>query len=379
MVRMQERSVCHIFEAIGNRSAIGKVAMAGVRAALDAGFRVTVVARYLDETLRPDVEWLVLDVPKRLFILQWLTARHYIRRALGGRRFDLIHAHQPQVAALADVFQCHYLTRVAHERQCLDSSDGARGAFNRLQQLAVMPVEDRYYKNWKPKTKMLFNSRLTQKDFHRLYGKPSDERILIYSCPPYEQISSEQRRKARLKFLGSGYDGIVVGHMGGLNERKGYRRVVNALKGQRDIFFLLGGPFCEGFKAPEMDGHFKSVGMVNDIAGFYSACDILIVPSLYESFGLVASEALAYGVPVIATEEVGALPHLEEYRAGVAWHPGDPLAPLIREVCARRNEFIAGGKKMVEDFGAEACARRLIAIYKEVIDTKEVSEDVVWN
>src|SRR4051812_1647014 len=98
--------------------------MAQVRTALTAGWRVSVVAKFLDESLHDDVEWLRLYVPPRLFFVQWATARHFIRQALGARAFDVVHAHQPQVASLSDVFQCHFLTRVAHERGCLENRSG---------------------------------------------------------------------------------------------------------------------------------------------------------------------------------------------------------------------------------------------------------------
>ena len=56
-------TLCMVFEAIGNMSAIAKIAMADVQIALDAGYRVTVVAKFLDESLRDRVEWLKLTVP----------------------------------------------------------------------------------------------------------------------------------------------------------------------------------------------------------------------------------------------------------------------------------------------------------------------------
>ena len=48
-------TLCMIFEAIGPYNAIGRVAMDGIRAALDAGWRVTVVAKRLDESLQSKV------------------------------------------------------------------------------------------------------------------------------------------------------------------------------------------------------------------------------------------------------------------------------------------------------------------------------------
>ena len=49
---------------------------------------------------------------------------------------------------------------------------------------------------------------------------------------------------------------------------------------------------------------------------YYSAADVLVVPSLYESFGLVGLEALACGTPVVATP-VGAMESiLQQGRTG---------------------------------------------------------------
>ena len=140
-----------IHEAIGNQSAIAKVAAAGVRIALDAGWRVSVVAKYLDPELAGQVEWLRLVVPPRLFFVQWTTAELFIRAALGGRHFDVVHAHQPQVAALSDVFQCHFLTRVAYERKCLEERTTLRARIVRLQQQGVLYAEDHYYQRWNRK------------------------------------------------------------------------------------------------------------------------------------------------------------------------------------------------------------------------------------
>ena len=73
---------------------------------------------------------------------------------------------------------------------------------------------------------------------------------------------------------------------------------------------LMGGQYTDGFVAPELAGRFRAVGVVTDTDSFYAACDVLVVPSYFEPLGLVAFEAAARGLPVIATAEVAALPHL---------------------------------------------------------------------
>jgi len=186
-----------IFESIGRHSAIGKVAMADVQIALDAGFDVSVVAKHLDESLQAQVQWLKLAVPPRIFLLKWLTARTAIERALGGRTFDNVHAHQPQAASLSDVFQCHYLTRAAYELNCLESRPGLRPAFIRWQEHAVLRAEDRYYRRWNPATHMLFVSPLVRNQFQKFYGLPPRQNVVINPFPPIAFPSDERRRTAR--------------------------------------------------------------------------------------------------------------------------------------------------------------------------------------
>ena len=59
---------------------------------------------------------------------------------------------------------------------------------------------------------------------------------------------------------------------------------------------------------------------------YYSASDALVVPSLYESFGLVAVEALACGTPVIASGvgELGSL--VQKGKNGFTFHPSNPTS-----------------------------------------------------
>lgn len=369
-----------VYDAIANgHGSIPQIALGYVKVALEAGWRVTCVARDIDESIRSEVEWLPLYVPPLLFLVQWLSARRNITAALGGRKFDVMHVHQAQIAALGDVMQCHFLTRTAWERGSLEQGRGLKASLTRFQQSGVMLAEDRYFRAWNPQTRMLFNSTLTRQEFIRLYGKPPREEVFLCDAPPFQPASDDERKQARAALLGpdagQGVRQLVVGYLGGTDRRKGYQRLIAAMQGARrdgdELFLLLGGPGSEGLQVPELRARFKSLGMVGDTAQFYAACDVFMVPSLFEPFGLVATEAAARGVPVIATEEVGALPHLLEFGAGARWAPGEPLAPLCRDLAARRFAFNAGAARLSETFSTQRQGDRLLQIYHEVRTAKQ--------
>ena len=356
-----------VYDAIADgRGSIPHIALGYVKLALDAGWRVTCVAGDLDDSVRDRVEWLPLTIPPKGFLIQWLSARRNIRAAIGDRKFDVIHAHQAQIAALGDVMQCHFLTRVALERHCLESRSGLKHRFRRAQQMAVVRAEDRYFRGWNPRTRMLFDSELTRQEFARLYGMPPREEVFLYDMPPIQFPDGAARAAARRALVGAENRQLVVGFLGGRDKRKGYERLIPAVREDKELFLLVGGPGSENWQVPELGTRFKSLGMVKDLARFYAACDVVMVPSLFEPFGLVATEAAAAGVPVIATPEVGALPHLLEYGAGAAWQPDQPLGELARDVAGRRAEFNQGARRMAQAYSAAQQGARLLQIYDEI-------------
>lgn len=370
------RTLCMVHNAVGTQNAIAKIAFGSVRHALDAGWRVTVVAQHLDRSLVNEVEWLPLYVPPRLFLLQWLVARSTIQAAMRGRAFDVLHVHQAQVAALADVMQCHFLTRRAFEQDCLEQRRGFGPAAVRAQQLGVLRAEDYYYRRWNPRTRMLFNSERTRQDFHGLYGTPAREAVLPCPSPPLRFVTPEERMAARRALLGPAYDSsrIVVGYLGGLEERKGCRRLIEAVEAEPHLFLLMGGLYSENFvPSHSLRGRCQAVGTLHNAAleQFYAACDVVALPSRYEPFGMVAVEAAARGLPVIATPEVGAIPHLLPFEVATLWHANTPLGPVVREARKRCSGFTDRAARMDASLGEKAYGQYLLSVYEQILEEKK--------
>ena len=367
---IRQPTLCMVHNTIGTQSSIAKIALWGVQQALNAGWQVTVVANDIDKSLLNDVEWLPLYVPPKAFLVQWLAARKTIQAALGTRKFDVLHVHQAQVAALADVMQCHFLTRVAYEQHCLESRKGLKPALARLQQQGVLYAEDYYYHHWNPSTRMLFCSELIQQEFHRLYESPKQESILVNFCPQIDFPAPETRRQARSRLIPNDFNGVVVGYLGGVDERKGYRRLLKGIERCKNTFLLFGGPGSKGFIPPAVTGRFYSVGVVQNLSEFFAACDVLVVPSYFDPCPVVVFEAASQGLPVIASRGVGNLPNLLEYEAGLAWEDDEPLEGLLQKSVDSRIEFQAGAVKMTASLAETSQGQKLIGIYNKVLQEK---------
>jgi glycosyltransferase involved in cell wall biosynthesis len=361
---MTARSVCITYNNVDDSTSIGKVAKWAAQQALEAGWSVTVVARDLDPVLADDVEFVPLYIPPRLHLVQWLAARVAFLRAIRGRRFDVVHVHQAQLAADADIMQCHYLSRPAYERGGFLGSAGLRNRVRHGEQYAVMLAEDRYLRHWNPGTSMLFDSELLRDEFHRLYGPLARESVLLYPAPAVaEEID---RVAARAEYAREAGQRPVVGFLGGSDPRKGLDLLLPAIAESPDLFLLAGGAGSEDLDGGSLDGRYRGLGHVDDVATFLAACDALIVPSRFEPFGLVCFEAAAAGVPVIATQSVGALQTLLAFNAGLQWDPLQPLAPLVEEVMQQRRKYADAARQMAATHSADIQGQRLLKAYEDV-------------
>jgi D-inositol-3-phosphate glycosyltransferase len=107
---------------------------------------------------------------------------------------------------------------------------------------------------------------------------------------------------------------------------------------------------------------------------YYSAAEVVVVPSQYESFGMVALEAMACGTPVVASQVGGLAFLIQNGINGFTVPVDDPrsLATCIEnildddELCQKigKQAFITA-----QNYSWERIANRIIALYQEVLDT----------
>lgn len=137
---------------------------------------------------------------------------------------------------------------------------------------------------------------------------------------------------------GSGGGGLSLFSVGSLTPRKGYADLVRALThvsgawrltiaGSRDLAPDHAHEIETMIATSGLSDRILLAGAMNasEIAAGYASADLFVTPSHFEGFGMAIAEAIAHGLPVIATREVaaaGALPAT----AGLTYPAGDALA-----------------------------------------------------
>ena len=110
------------------------------------------------------------------------------------------------------------------------------------------------------------------------------------------------------------------------------------------------------------------------LAVLYSAADVMVVPSIRESFGQTASEAMACGTPVVAFGATGLLDIVEHQHNGYLARPYDPLDlaegiawVLSRDEANARTLANNARKTAVSRFSIEAMTSSYIALFRDVL------------
>ena len=117
---------------------------------------------------------------------------------------------------------------------------------------------------------------------------------------------------------------------------------------------------------------FRVLGYVDDTAAVLSASDVFVLASLVEGLPIALLEAMAIGLPVVATAVGGTPTAVTDGVEGRLVPSGQPdaLAAAIGEVASepeRRASMGAAAALRVRDFDIERAARHLESLYAEIL------------
>jgi len=174
-------------------------------------------------------------------------------------------------------------------------------------------------------------------------------------------------------------DAVVVGTLGRLVDSKGVDILLAAVatlsKNRPTLRCVVvgDGPAETRLKeaAAELGiGHsVVFAGFVEDPYSWLAALDVFALPTLLESFGLAALEAMAAGVPVVASRTGGVPEVVTDGRTGLLVKPGDSaelasaIATMLDDPTAARRLTVAAREAARTEFSIAAMAEATAAVY----------------
>lgn len=216
---------------------------------------------------------------------------------------------------------------------------------------------------------------------------PADKISVVHYGIDFAWLSDDDIEAARQHLraaLGVDADALLLGIVCRLVEQKGIPYALEALRRLRAEYpqahLVIAG---DGEKAAELRRLAAALGVADrvhwlgwrsDAADLMAAFDVLLVPSLWEGFGLVLLEAMSRRVPVIASR-VSAIPEvIVNGESGILIPPRDvdaltqAIARLLTDRALRKYMGLLGAARLEEHFSVERMITSTLAVYERLLD-----------
>ncbi|HTM07768.1 MAG TPA: glycosyltransferase family 4 protein [Verrucomicrobiae bacterium] len=213
--------------------------------------------------------------------------------------------------------------------------------------------------------KIIAVSREVKREIVSTYGVPEQNIAVLYNGVDTDRFNPDRRAEAsdliRLQW-GIPLDARLALFVGNGFRRKGLERLLNAWESPRlaDVYLLVvGADAQQGFyrarAARSAQRKIVFAGPQAAIEKYYAAADLLVLPAFQEAFGNVVLEALASGIPVLVSPQVGAGEILNGTLArGIVETPDDPAELAERIVwlleAERRSILSAEARSVAEHY-----------------------------
>lgn len=343
---------------------------------LDASrFDVQVIAlrggKVAGQLEREGIKVTVLDVRGKWDVFKFRPLVEILRR----ERFDILHTHLFH-ADLVGRFAAHRVA-VPH---LIHTVHVAEARF-RPWHFAFA----RFFSDWCEKIVCVSKSVY---DFHsQRSGLTAEHYTVIPNGIAVDEFTRDEESRRRLRSQwGLSDDQPLAAFVGRLDEQKGIETLLGAMshlgaQGNPVHLVIAGdGPkhrVVENFiRHGEGGGHCQSLGFVDDVRAVLSAADMLVMPSRWEGFGLAAAEAMAAGLPVVATRVAGIRDVVVDGETGLLVGCDDVVAlsqaveKLTENAELRKRLGQAGQKRIVENFSIDTTITAHEKLYTTVVGSQ---------
>jgi phosphatidylinositol alpha 1,6-mannosyltransferase len=199
------------------------------------------------------------------------------------------------------------------------------------------------------------------------------ERLSLWGRGVDSARFSPEKRDENLRSSWAAPDERVVGYVGRLAVEKQVDdlRVLQNIPGVR-LVIVGDGPLRDSLEAALPAARFAGFLTGDRLASAMASFDVFVHPGESDTFGQTIQEAMASGVPVVATGRGGPIDLVDSSRNGWLYRPGD-LADLRARVAdltgddAKRRAFALSARRSVEFRSWPRLCARLVGHYQEAL------------
>jgi glycogen(starch) synthase len=319
--------------------------------------------------------------------LTWaLLFNHFLEKRMGdvGQKvkFDVVHAHDWLTATAGISFK--HLTERPFVITVHSTEAGRAQGLHSPDSLAIDGLE--WWATYEA-NKVIVTSSSMKGEIGDHFHLPWDKINIIANGIDLEKFqgSSIDRQSIRRRY-GVGSDERLVLCVGRLVPQKGIEYLIRAVpmiaeRSPNAKIVIVGEGWLRDhleYIARSTRHHWKVnfTGFIpdSDLIALMKSADVLVVPSIYEPFGIVALEGMAAGVPVVASRVGGLAEVVEHDRTGIFVYARSPesIAWGVTRVLSD-----PGHAKWLTDnaettvqktYSWEAIARRTVEVYEAVVE-----------
>ncbi len=289
-----------------------------------------------------------------------------LRRLMAEQRFDVIHSHAPVVGATARLLAPRGSTLVHTEHNVW-------GRYRRPTRWANAATIHRNSAVW------AVSEGVAQSIQPWVGGREGTEvTVMLHGVDPGQARRGSEARVAGLARLGLTSGPFTVGTVGNLTPKKDHDTMLRALVRLREqrpdarLVIIGTGPREEHLRRLarqlRIEDAVTLTGIRDDVPELLPAFDLFAMSSLHEGLSIALVEALAAGLPVVATR-VGGIPEVIGHEEnGLLVRPSDERAlaaamSLIEGDELLRRRFVAAAPGRAEKFGIQPAADALTGHY----------------
>jgi glycosyltransferase involved in cell wall biosynthesis len=217
-------------------------------------------------------------------------------------------------------------------------------------------------------------------------SRPNNTSVIHSGVDVDRFIEGAKQRTKKRKELGVPADSLVIGYVGWLIPIKGVTHLVNAMakiaeQFPKSLLVLVGKGDNKGHEEIKLKEQVERAGLADkvrflgwrsDVDEIMGCLDIFVLPSLNEGMGRVLVEAMAAGLPIVASRVGGILDLIIDGQNGILVPPADAIA-LEKAISSLlgdkkiRKRMGQVGTKMCRQYSTEAMVERIDGLYRELL------------